>query len=418
MRMQLILVPRKGGPGILSLLPPAVMMVPPPVALPCPPAVRVASPPAVSIASPVPAPRQRPPVPAPRQRLASARQWAPQSPLLASAPQSPLLASAPQSPLLESAPSVRACRAPPSVRACRAPSSVRASRAPPSVRASRAPPSVRASRAPPRVRASSAPPSARCSPCFPQGNFFGGVVGLRPKRRGLGPPKLPDPPWPPESPDPPWPPESPDPPWPPELPALPWPPELPDPPWPPESPDPPWPPKLPAPPWVPERAPPWRPPVLSYLRVPWGLQSAHPPSPYVIVTVRDAPIGRGGVMSGSLCHQPSHHSHLFTITWILIACNQALLKYTLHSDTHRPVYRSPTWTSLTHSVLTFMSSDPPDLLRFLLLSSCTIPIHLQRTILQSSQIRTKELSLVFLLTSSPYQLSHSTNQSINSLCIH
>ncbi len=75
---------------------------------------------------------------------------------------------------------------------------------------------------------------------------------------------------------------------------------------------------------------------------------------------------------------------------------------------------------LTHSVLTFMCfpSDPPDLLRFLLLSSCTIPIHLQRMILQSSQIRTKELPLVFLLTSSPYQLSHSTNQSINSLCIH
>ncbi len=30
-----------------------------------------------------------------------------------------------------------------------------------------------------------------------------------------------------------------------------------------ESPDPPWPPELPALPWVPERAPPWRPPVLS-----------------------------------------------------------------------------------------------------------------------------------------------------------
>ncbi len=40
------------------------------------------------------------------------------------------------------------------------------------------------------------------------------------------------------------------------------------PPWPPESPDPPWPPDLPAPPWLPERAPPWRPPVLSCLHVP------------------------------------------------------------------------------------------------------------------------------------------------------
>ncbi len=93
-----------------------------------------------------------------------------------------------------------------------------------------------------------------------------------------GPPKLPAPPWPPESPDPPGPPklpapprppESSDPPWPPKLPAPPWPPEssdppwLPDPPWPPESPDPPWPPESPDPPWLPERAPPWRPPVLS-----------------------------------------------------------------------------------------------------------------------------------------------------------
>ncbi len=51
------------------------------------------------------------------------------------------------------------------------------------------------------------------------------------------------------------------------------------------------------------------------------------------------------------------------------ACNQALHIYTLHSDTHRPVYRSPTWTSLTNAILTFMCfpSDPPDFLRFLLL---------------------------------------------------
>ncbi len=97
------------------------------------------------------------------------------------------------------------------------------------------------------------------------------------------PPKLSDPPWPPEFPDPPWPPELPDPPWPPESPDPPRPPESSDPPWPPESPDPPWPPELPAPPWLPERAPPWRPPVLSCLRVPWGLQSAHPPSPFDVI---------------------------------------------------------------------------------------------------------------------------------------
>ncbi len=39
---------------------------------------------------------------------------------------------------------------------------------------------ARASRAPPSVRASRAPPSARSSPYFPQGIFFGGVVGLQP----------------------------------------------------------------------------------------------------------------------------------------------------------------------------------------------------------------------------------------------
>ncbi len=68
---------------------------------------------------------------------------------------------------------------------------------------------------------------------------------------------------------PPWPPESPDPPWPPY------------PPWSPGSPDPPWPPESPDPPWVPERAPPWRPPVRS--PSPWGLQSAHPPSPFDVI---------------------------------------------------------------------------------------------------------------------------------------
>ncbi len=103
------------------------------------------------------------------------------------------------------------------------------------------------------------------------------------------------PPWrPPKLPAPPWPPESPDPPGPPKLPAPPWPPELPAPPWPPELPAPPWPPELPAPPWLLERAPPWRPPVLSCVRVPWGLQSAHPPLPSRCYTARDAPIERGG----------------------------------------------------------------------------------------------------------------------------
>ncbi len=102
------------------------------------------------------------------------------------------------------------------------------------------------------------------------------------------------PPWrPPKLPAPPWPPESPDPPGPPKLPAPPWPPELPDPSWPPELPAPPWPPELPAPPWLLEWAPPWRPPVLSCVRVPWGLQSAHPPSPLDVIR-RGTRLLRGG----------------------------------------------------------------------------------------------------------------------------
>ncbi len=51
-------------------------------------------------------------------------------------------------------------------------------------------------------------------------------------------------------------------------------------------------------------------------------------------------------------------------------------------------------------------------------SSCAIRIHLQRTILQSSQIRTKGPLLVLLLTASQYLPIHSTNLSINSLYIH
>ncbi len=142
------------------------------------------------------------------------------------------------------------------------------------------------------------------------------------------PPKLPDPPWPPESLDPPWPPESLDPPWPPE--SLdppwppesldsPWPPELPAPPWPPELPAPPWPPELPAPPWVPERAPPWRPPVLSCLRVPWGLQSAHPPPPRWMVYGAGRTVREGGVLS-DLC-SPCHVFPLLSCPYLVSSCS-------------------------------------------------------------------------------------------------
>ncbi len=184
-------------------------------------------------------------------------------------------------------------------RASQAPQSVRASRVPPSVRASTAPPKVRTSRASPRVRASRVAQVPDRASIFPKEIFLGGSRAPA-SEAGAGAGAAASeavPPWPPEFPDPPWPPESPDPPWPPELPA---------PPWPPESPDPPWLPELPAPPWVPERAPPWRPPVLSCLRVPGGLQSAHPPLP---VGWCPTPFGRGELCQTCvphvLCFPPS-----------------------------------------------------------------------------------------------------------------
>ncbi len=139
---RLILIPRRDGPGIISLLPPAAKFIPPPAAMIRPPsATKMVPPPAAPpdppktevhlplgvlvvyegmIWTPVPAPRQCPPVPAPRK-----------------------------------------CPPVPAPRKC-----------------------VRVG--PPEP----APPSARCSPYFPQGNFFwGGLVRLLPKRPrwGLGP---------------------------------------------------------------------------------------------------------------------------------------------------------------------------------------------------------------------------------------
>ncbi len=75
-----------------------------------------------------------------------------------------------------------------------------------------------------------------------------------------------------------------------------------------------------------------------------------------------------GVMSGiPHCHSHLSHRSQSPEYWspAPAAYNQHSFKYTLHSDTHRPIYRSPTWTSLTLSILTFMClpSDPPVLLR-------------------------------------------------------
>ncbi len=88
-------------------------------------------------------------------------------------------------------------------------------------------------------------------------------------------------------------------------------------------PDRPWPPELPAPPWVPKRAPPWRPPVLSCLRVPWGLQSA-PPPPVGWCTVRDAPFGRGEYGQSCVPHVtcfPYSRAHIWLVPVPVLICN-------------------------------------------------------------------------------------------------
>ncbi len=83
----------------------------------------------------------------------------------------------------------------------------RSSPAPSSASPSKAPCSVRVSRAAPRVRASSAPPSARSSPYFTQGNFGGGGSRAPAEEAWAGAGATASeavPPWPPESPDAPW----------------------------------------------------------------------------------------------------------------------------------------------------------------------------------------------------------------------
>ncbi len=71
------------------------------------------------------------------------------------------------------------------------------------------------------------------------------------------------------------------------------------------------------PPWVPERAPPWRPPVLS--PCPLRPPERPPPLPVGCCMARDAPIGRG-VMSDMCPHvlcAPSTRAHLWSVPpWV------------------------------------------------------------------------------------------------------
>ncbi len=102
----------------------------------------------------------------------------------------------------------------------------------------------------------------------------------------------------------------------------------------------------------------------------------------------------------------------------------------------QPAIKHSIYTCFTQTLIVRSTVHLPELARLtlylpscaspqILLTSCyssssssAIRIHLQRTILQSSQIRTKRLLLVLLLTSSQYLPIHSTNLSINSLYIH
>ncbi len=291
--------------------------------------------PAPRLRPPVPAPRQRPPVPAPRQHppVVAPRKLSPSFPLVLS---SSALSERPRDAALPERPPVPVPSGSPeplpvpsgSPEPLPVPSGspeplpVPSGSPEPLLVPSSSPEPLPFPSGSPEPLATTPPKSLHVMKSLPKKMLGGGYPPWRPPKLPAppwppespdppGPPKLPAPPWPPESPDPPWspelpdppwspelpdppwPPESPDPPWPPELPDPPWPPELPDPPWQPELPAPPWPPELPAPPWLLEWAPPWRPPVLSCVRVPWGLQSAHPPSPLDVIR-RGTRLLRGG----------------------------------------------------------------------------------------------------------------------------
>ncbi len=184
-------------------------------------------------------------------------------------------------------------------------------------------------------------------------------------------PESPDPPWPPKLSDPPWPPEFPDPPWPPELPDPPWPPESPDPPRPPESSDPPWPPELPAPPWLPERAPPWRPPVLSCLRVPWGLQSAHPPSPFDVIR-RGTRLLEGGdnvrlslsVSCVSPPLVPIFGQFLFLSSFVIISSQPCVFSWLVPSPVLLIILFAPSFPSLYKSSVFPVSGSSINVISF------------------------------------------------------
>ncbi len=305
--------------ALRCLLLASALPVPAPRQRPPVPAPRLRPPvPAPRLRPPVPAPRLRPPVPAPRQHppVVAPRKLSPSFPLVLS---SSALSERPRDAALPERPPVPVPSGSPeplpvpsgSPEPLPVPSGspeplpVPSGSPEPLLVPSRSPePLLVPSGSPeplpfpsgsPEPLATTPPKSLHVMKSLPKKILGGGYPPWRP-------PKLPAPPWPPESPDPPgppklpdppWSPELPDPPWPPELPDPPWPPELPDPPWPPELPAPPWPPELPAPPWLLEWAPPWRPPVLSCVRVPWGLQSAHPPSPLDVIR-RGTRLLRGG----------------------------------------------------------------------------------------------------------------------------
>ncbi len=136
-----------------------------------------------------------------------------------------------------------------------------------------------------------------------------------------------------------------------------------------------------------------------------------------------APGGGGNVRDSTLSQSPQSPATTLTRSqspeyWspAPAACNQALHIYTLHSDTHRPVYRSPTWTSLT--ILTFMCfpSDPPDFLLFLLKFLCNPdpPAKNDTSVIPDKNQRTATSVTTHLITVS----THSFNQPVNTLPLY
>ncbi len=313
-----------------------------------------------------PAPRQRPPVPAPRQSppVPAPRKCSQVSPLVpSSSPEHPWESEPPERPR-ESAPPERPRESAPPERPRESALPERPQELVPS--SSPLPPLVPSSSHWPTLVPSSSPgpplvPSSSPLPPLVPSSSPSSPLAL--SSSPSTPPERPPASAPPERPPemmsfpnnffgggyPPWPMETPDSPWP--MDDLPWPPESPDPPWPPDLP---WPPKSPNPPrhlirqgcrtpWIRHGCPRHlirygRPrhlirhgrPIsrlrrgsrnghrpgghLSGLKVPWGLQSAHPPMHLIFIHINIPHLCLLHFKKVMLCRLLQNNTHTHTHT--------------------------------------------------------------------------------------------------------